>query len=342
MADTGMSVDTILERRQMKRKLGFWRIAALLLLSAAILGMLSALGAFDNLGEKSGDHIARVKISGVITNDRPMLELIGDLKDKDAVKAVILDISSPGGSTVGGEAIYEAVRDLANEKPVATSVGTLAASAGYMIAAASDHIVARRSSIVGSIGVIFQYGQVSELLDKVGVEVNEIKSAPLKAEPSPFHETSPEARAMIDRLVQDTYQWFVSIVAERREFTPVKARQLADGSIFTGSQGLENGLIDAIGDEMTAKDWLVEEKSIPEDLKIVEWTPERPGSGLFENPAGLGLAPIKQLSKWLGIDPAGEAAGLVREILPERLFLDGLISMLHINGQTSSKDMGND
>jgi len=335
MAD--LSVEQIVERRKMKRKLGFWRIAALLLLSTAILAMLSAMGAFDSFGEKSGDHIARVSISGVITNDRPMLELLDDLKDKDQVKGVILDISSPGGSTVGGEAIYEAVRDLASEKPVATSVGTLAASAGYMIAAASDHIVARRSSIVGSIGVIFQYGQVSELLDKVGVEVNEIKSAPLKAEPSPFHQTSPEAKAMIDRLVQDTFQWFVGIVAERRNFTPFKAEQLADGSIFTGSQGLENGLVDAIGDEETARNWLVEEKELSDDLKVIEWKPQRPTNSLFENPAGLGLLPVRQISKWLGLDPAGEAAVLVRELLPERLFLDGLISMLHINGNHPSE-----
>jgi protease-4 len=338
MAETGMSVDAVLERRKIRRKLGFWRIAALLLLSATILALLAALGAFDQLGEKSGDHIARVSISGVITNDRPMLELLDELKEKNAVKAVILDISSPGGSTVGGEAIYEAVRKLAAEKPVVTSVGTLAASAGYMIAAATEHIVARRSSIVGSIGVIFQYGQVAKLLDKVGVEVNEIKSAPLKAEPSPFHATSPEAEAMIDRLVQDTYQWFVGIVAERRNFTALKARQMADGSIFTGSQGLENGLIDEIGDEQTAKDWLVKEKSLSEDLKIVEWQPVRPGSGLFENPAGIGPLPIKWIAGWLGIDPTGEAAGMARELLPERLFLDGLISMLHINEQPITKE----
>lgn len=331
MAESALSVDALIDRRRMKRRVTFWRIAALVLLAAAILAALSAMGAFDGLGKKNTDHIARVSISGVITNDKPLIDLLKDLKEEENVKGVILNISSPGGSTVGGEALYETVLDLASEKPVATSVGTLAASAGYMIASASDHIVARRSSIVGSIGVIFQYGQVSELLDKIGVEVNEIKSAPLKAEPSPFKETSPEARAMIDRLVQDTYEWFVGIVAERRGFTPLKARQLADGSIFTGSQGLENGLIDAIGDEETAKEWLVSDRGLSEDLEIETWKPKRPSDSLLANPAGNGL--LVWVSRKLGLAPAQGAVDAVKEVLPERLFLDGLISILQIESR---------
>lgn len=329
---TSLSADEIVDRRRMKRRITFWRIVALLLLAAAIAAMLWALGAFDGLSKQSSNHIARVKISGVITNDKPMLDLLGDLKEKEQVKAVILDISSPGGSTVGGEAIYEAVRALAEEKPVATSVGTLAASAGYMIASASDHIVARRSSIVGSIGVIFQYGQVSELLDKIGVEVNEIKSSPLKAEPSPFKQTSPEARAMIDRIVQDSYQWFVDLVADRRGFTPLKARQLADGSIFTGAQGLENGLIDEIGDEETAKAWLVAEKGLSEDLEIYTWKPERDSDFYPSNPAGRAASALRWLAVQLGLAAPATPLQELYEVLPERLFLDGLVSMLQIDG----------
>lgn len=333
MNETALSAEAIIDRRKMKRRITFWRIAALFLLVMAIIAALSAAGLFDGYGEKDADHIARVSISGVITNDKPLLDLLDDLKDEDQVKAVILDISSPGGSTVGGEAIYEAVLELAKEKPVATSVGTLAASAGYMIAAASDHIVARRSSIVGSIGVIFQYGQVSELLDKIGVQVNEIKSAPLKAEPSPFHESTPEAKAMIDRLVQDTYQWFVGIVAERRNFTELKAKRLADGSIFTGAQGMQNGLIDAIGNEETAKDWLIESKELSEDLKILEWKPKRRTDSLFSNPAGIGNTGLNWIANQLGLNPAGQSIEAIKQVLPQRLFLDGLISMLHIEGQ---------
>lgn len=333
MSDQTLPPEVIIDRRRMKRRITFWRVSALILLALAVLALLSASGVFDDYGRKQSDHIARVSISGVITNDRPMLELLEDLKDEDQVKAVILDISSPGGSTVGGEAIYEAIVELGAEKPVVTSVGTLAASAGYMIAAASDHIVARRSSIVGSIGVIFQYAQVSDLLDKIGVSVNEIKSAPLKAEPSPFHETSPEARAMIDRLVQDTYEWFVSIVAEHRNLTASKARQLADGSVFTGSQGMENGLVDSIGDVETAKSWLVSERALSEDLEILDWSPKRDTARIFSNPAGLGQITINWLAEKTGLLPAQGVAETIRDVLPERLFLDGLISIMHIDQQ---------
>lgn len=336
MAETGLSADAIIDRRKMRRRVTFWRIVALTFLAIAVLGLFAAAGFFDTLGKKSADHIARVKISGVITNDRPMLELMETLVEESQVKAVILDISSPGGSTVGGEAIYGAVRELAGEKPVVASVGTLAASAGYMIAAATDHIVARRSSIVGSIGVLFQYGQVSELLDKVGVEVNEIKSAPLKAEPSPFHPASEAAKAMIARIVDDTFEWFVGLVAERRDLTVADVRQLADGSIFTGAQGLDNGLIDAIGDEDTAKAWLTSEKGVDDGLEVLTWKPDREEEGFFANPAG-GTGALAWVLRRLGLPDGGEAAETLRGLLPERLFLDGLISMLQIDDDGAAR-----
>src|SRR5690606_39240134 len=101
-----------------------------------------------------------------------------------------------GGTTAGGEMIYEEIRKLAADKPVTAQVGTLAASAGYMIASATDHIVARQSSIVGSIGVLIQFPDVTGLMDKLGIKLEEVKSSPLKAEPSPFHPTTQEERAM--------------------------------------------------------------------------------------------------------------------------------------------------
>lgn len=323
-----LAVDQIVDRRALRKRVTFWRVISLVLLVLAILALTATTGFFKKFTEKNSAHIARVHISGVITNDKPLLKMLKNLKDEDAVKAVILDISSPGGSTVGGEAVYEAVREISKIKPVATTVGTLAASAGYMIASASDHIVARRSSIVGSIGVIFQYADASRLLDKIGVSINEIKSAPLKAEPSPFHPASEEAKAMIDRLVQDSFNWFVEIVAERREMSEFQVRKLADGSIFTGSQGLENGLIDAIGDDETARNWLIENKEIGDELKIVTWRPNRPSDQLFQNPAGLGNAVLSWFAKDIGLHFSSSTTKAIKEVLPERLFLDGLISMM--------------
>lgn len=323
-----ISVDQIVDRRALRKRVTFWRVISLVLMVLAIGALVSATGIFDKFAEKNYDHIARVKISGVITNDKPLLTLLKKLKEEDAVKAVILDISSPGGSTTGGEAVYEAVRDISKNKPVATSVGTLAASAGYMIASASDHIVARRSSIVGSIGVIFQYADASRLLDKIGVSMNEIKSAPLKAEPSPFHPASDEAKAMIDRLVQDSFNWFVSIVAQRRDMSDFQVRRLADGSIFTGRQGVENGLIDAIGDEETARKWLIENKEIGNELNIVTWSPIRPSEQLFQNPAGISKGILSKIAEQFGLQFPSGATKAIKDVLPERLFLDGLISMM--------------
>lgn len=318
-----MTPDQIIDRRRLRRKLTFWRLGAFMLAVAFITALASASGLFDNFSKKSSDHIARVKISGFISNDRDLLELLEELGKKDPVKAVLLDVSSPGGSTVGGEAIYEAVRSLADKKPVVTSVGTLAASAGYMIACASDHIVAHRSSILGSIGVLIQYGDVSKLFDKLGVEVDSVKSSPLKAEPSPFSPASEEAKEMLANVVDDTYEWFISIVADRRSLSPVKARQLSDGSIFTGRQSLENGLIDAIGTEDDARTWLVENKDIDSELKFVDWKPKsKRSSGFIDSRA------ITQISKWFGIDVDGATADQLRDLLPRPLFLDGLVSVM--------------
>ncbi len=321
-----LDIDAIIDRRNLRRKVSFWRIATILVMVALLtsLAFLSGLG--DQYSKRNSSHIAQVEIEGFISNDQPLIDLLGELEENDNIEGVILKISSPGGSTVGGEAIYEATRSLAEKKPVVTTVGTLAASAGYMIASASDHIVARRSSIVGSIGVLFQYADASRLLDKIGVKIDTVKSSPLKAEPSPFQPTSEEAIAMIDRLIQDSYVWFVDIVAERRNMEKFKAKSLADGSIFTGNQGMANGLIDAIGGEDVAVKWLTDERDVTENLEIIEWKPKRPGSGVFQNPAA-----VRFIARILGINLSGTEASELEKFLRERLLLDGLVSIWQVS-----------
>ena len=316
------TADELIDRRQLRRKVSFWRVLTFVVAAIALLGMMVFAARDAIFSANSEDHIARIKITGVITNDEPMLKLINGLKDEERVKAVIVHMSSPGGSTVGGEAMYEAVRELADAKPTVTSVGTLAASAGYMIAAATDHMVAHRSSIVGSMGVLFQYADASELLNKIGVKMNSVKSSPLKAEPNPFNTTSPEAVEMIDRVIQDTYEWFVDIVVERRNMSRDDVLSVADGSIFTGNQGVKNGLVDALGGQDTAVKWLETEKDIAKDLKIVEYKPKRPGDSIFDNPAALA-----QLARKFGIELSKSDAKELEGAIRERLFLDGLVSI---------------
>ncbi|EFL89789.1 signal peptide peptidase SppA [Ahrensia sp. R2A130] len=315
------TVDQIFDRRNLRRKVTFWRIAAFVALVAALVAALWAGGLFSGQGA-SGDHIARVSISGVIQQDRPLLEMLEKIEKDDSVKGVVLTINSPGGTTVGGEDIFNAVRKVAEKKPVAASVGTLAASAGYMIATGSDHIVARRSSIVGSIGVIFQYPQAHKLLDKIGVSLEEVKSAPLKAEPSPFHVPPPGAIAVIEELIDDSYQWFVDLVTDRRPLNRAEVLALADGRIMSGDRGVETKLIDAIGDEEAARKWITAKDGIADDLELVDWNPKRKEDSLFFR---------SQARAWvaqqLGLPAAALPDEALDRIIPKRLFLDGLLSL---------------
>ncbi|KRB21738.1 Clp protease [Mesorhizobium sp. Root695] len=315
-----LRADDLIDRRRLRRKLTFWRVVAIGIVALGVIA-LSAWFYGDDFGGSAVDHIAKVKIEGTITEDEELIKRLETIRLSSKVKAVILSIDSPGGTTVGGESIYEEVRKLAADKPVAAEVGTLAASAGYMIASAADHIVARKTSIVGSIGVLIQYPDVSGLMDKLGVKLEEVKSSPLKAAPSPFKPTNDDERAMVRKLILDSYDWFVGIVAERRKMTREQALALADGSIFTGRQGVANGLIDAVGGETEAIDWLAT-KGVDAKLKVVEWKDtERGGGFLFSK------AMAQTIGSALGL-PA-YSGDIIHELGADRLFLDGLVSVWH-------------
>ncbi|MCK5934022.1 MAG: signal peptide peptidase SppA [Fulvimarina manganoxydans] len=306
------SADDVIDRRALRRKVTFWRVVAVLI---ALLG-IGALVATAIEAPSGGDQIARVSVEGVITEDRDFLELLDRLKNQTSVKAVIVRINSPGGTTVGGETIYEALRRIAEVKPVAAEVGTLAASAGYMVAAGTDYIVAHRTSIVGSIGVLFQYVDASKLLDTVGVDVNAIKSSPIKAEPSPFGPPPPEATAMMERLIMDTFVWFRELVGERRKLSPSELAAVADASVYSGHQGLERKLVDAIGGEAEVRRWLEEERGVSTGLEIVDRKPEEETLP-FSLAASAGAVLLETL-------------GLSAWVLPsdiEAIRLDGLVSL---------------
>lgn len=310
--------DELIDRRRLRRKLTFWRVAAIMIAAVALVS--GALwGTQGRFGGIAASHIAKVRVDGTITENEKLLDRLEQVRKSAAVKGVILSIDSPGGTTAGGEAIFEAVRRLAAEKPVVAQVGTLAASAGYMIATAADHIVARQSSIVGSIGVLVQFPDVTGLMDKIGVKVETVKSSPLKAEPSPFTPTTEEERAMISRLILDSYDWFIGIVDERRPLDRAEAERLADGSIYTGRQALQRKLVDALGGEPEAKAWLVDQ-GVAADLEIIEWKerPEGVGALLLGSVGGM-------VMEALGL-PA-EGSGLLERAGADRIFLDGLLSV---------------
>ncbi|MBO6540528.1 MAG: signal peptide peptidase SppA [Rhizobiaceae bacterium] len=313
------TADEIIDRRRLRRKLTFWRVAALAIAAIAIVA--SGFGLFaDSFGPKATDHIAKVRIEGTITDDEELLKRIKAVGDAPSVKGVILAVDSPGGTTAGGEAIYEAVRKVAAKKPVVAQVGTLAASAGYMISSASDHIVARQSSIVGSIGVLFQFPDVTGLMDKIGVKLEGVKSSPLKAEPSPFSPTTEEERAMIRAMIMDSYDWFVDLIEERRPLSRAEVLTLADGSVFTGRQALKNKLVDALGGEDEVRAWL-NEKGLSEKLEIVEWKPNVSAQAWLTGEGAAGA-----LARMLGLPLRGD---LLSDLGADRIFLDGLVSVWH-------------
>ena len=258
-----LDADLVVERRHLKRRLVFWRVLGI---SAVIAAVIAAVGQFDLVGSK--DHIARIQIAGIIVDDQARDQALKTVADDDKVKALIVKIDSPGGTYVGGEAIYQSLRMVAEKKPVVAMMGTTAASAGYMSALGGDHIVARASTLTGSIGVLLQTANINKLMDKIGVDPITIKSAPLKAQPNPMEPFSPEARKVTEELVADFFDMFVSLVSERRSMSKEKVLKLADGRAFSGRQAFANGLIDAIGAEPEVRKWLAEKHKIADDLPI--------------------------------------------------------------------------
>ncbi|MCT7378577.1 signal peptide peptidase SppA [Chelativorans salis] len=308
--------DDLIDRRRLRRKLTFWRVIAFLIIALALAASVQWMFG-EHIGTATA-HIAQVRIEGTITEDDELLDRLDRIRESTTAKGVILTIDSPGGTTAGGEAIFEEIRRLAEEKPVVAQVGTLAASAGYMIASAADHIVVRQSSIVGSIGVIVQIPNVTGLMDNVGVTVEEVKSSPLKAEPSPFNQTTEEERAMLRAMVLDSYDWFIGLVTDRRPLSRSEVKALADGSVFTGRQALERKLVDALGGVREAREWLVE-RGVDENLSIVEWKADSSGGSLF-----LPEVTAAWLARVLGLP---HERGILSFLGAERIFLDGLLSV---------------
>lgn len=315
--------DALVDRRLLRRKLTLWRVLAFVAVIVAILFATAQYGGSSALLGQ-GDHVARVTIDGFISDDRRQQKMLAAIAESEQTKALILSINSPGGTTTGSEALFESLRAVATKKPVVAVLGTLAASGGYVAAIGADHIVARGNTITGSIGVIFQWAQVKELLDQIGVSFKEIKSAPLKAEPSPFNETPAEARAVMEAMVADSYKWFVDLVADRRDLSPARARQLGDGRVYTGRQALDADLIDAIGGEKVAMAWLNETHDIDEDMQILDWKPK---SSVSEFSLLSGAVALTR--KILGENPANLLEILIKDGASGVQRLDGLQSVWH-------------
>jgi len=314
--------DVIVDRRRMRRKLTFWRVSAAVVAIAAIAAISIVVSPRGRSTFTSAGSIARVNIEGIIRSDRERVEALERLENSNAA-AVVVHINSPGGTTAGSEELYDSLTRLKAKKPMVVVVEGLAASGGYITAIAGDHIVAQQTSLVGSIGVLFQFPNVADLLKTLGVKVEEVKSSPLKAAPNGFEPTSPEARAALDALVKDSYAWFRDLVKSRRGMSDDQLEKVADGRVFTGRQGVELKLVDELGDEKTAVNWLVEQKNVKKDLPVRDYklvprfgdlTFLRTAASITLDALGLG-----------GVASKLEQVGMAQAV--DRLSLDGMLAL---------------
>ena len=258
-----LETDLLIDRRHLKRRLLFWRVAAVVAVAACALVV-----AGPHVPLLNRAHLARLTVTGIIAENRDLTEAIEALVKDDTVRGLIVDVDSPGGTVTGGETLHQAIAKVAARKPVVTVMGSTAASAAYMIAVPAARIYARDSTLTGSIGVLLQTGEISGLLEKIGVTAETFVSGPLKNQPSPTHPTSPQGREVLQGLVTDMYDQFVGMVAAGRHMPAEQVRKLADGRPYTGRQALGLGRVDAIGGEPEARAWLAAEKGIPESLPV--------------------------------------------------------------------------
>jgi protease IV len=301
-----LDADTLIDRRRLKRQLALWRAVGVV----ALAGMaLLALGRLTGLGERT--HLARLTVQGFIAEDTARDAAVEKVIKDGRVKALIVHINSPGGTTAGSEALFLQLRRAAEKKPVVATIGTLGASGGYIVALAADRVYARESSLTGSIGVLMQTAEFSGLLEKLGVTAEILSTGKLKGEPSMVKPLSPEGRAAFAELIQDSHRWFVGLVKSRRDLPQEEAERLADGRVFTGRQAVAVKLVDALGGEREARQWLAAERGISADLPVSDVKIE------------------KEDEPWWRSAVSAAADALGKTLIPERLTLDGLLALWH-------------
>jgi protease-4 len=299
--------DLLIDRKRLKRHLAGWRVIALLVIfvSAAIF-----LGGFSKhpLSHPHTDYIAQITIEGVMEDDPQRDEMMKQIRDDDHAKAVLVRMDSPGGTTVGGEEIFLQLREIAKKKPVVGVMHTLCASACYMASLGTDHVIAREGTLTGSIGVLLQSVEVSQLAEKLGIKSVSIKSGPYKDVPDIAEPFTEDQRRVVSEIVTDAYDHFVGMIVVRRKLDEATVRKLADGRVYTGHQAVALKLIDGIGGNDEAVAWLAENRKINPDLEIQEIKPEPEYQNLLD-----------QLSQAANIKIFSKAG----------IGLDGLVSIWH-------------
>jgi protease-4 len=202
-----------------------------------------------------GNVVGIIEVTGIIADSKSTINQIKQLRENKSVKAVVLRIDSPGGTVGPAQEIYREIQKTVQIKKIVVSMGTVAASGGYYIAAAADGIMANPGTITGSIGVIMEYTNFRQLLDKIGIAPVVIKSGDFKDVGSPLREMTEVEEKFLQSFVDKTRQQFVRAVADGRKMPLEQVESLADGRIFTGEEAKENGLVDRLGNLEDAIEW---------------------------------------------------------------------------------------
>ena len=299
--------DALTAVRRLRRHLTWWRLLAVVGFTLALVALF-----YDGQFAAEEDHIARVEIDGVIVGDEDLLAMLDEIAIDDRVKALVVDISSPGGTFTGGAAVFKALRQVADNKPVVTVMGDIATSGAYMTAIAADRVFAGVGTITASIGVIMQTADVTGLLDKIGITPEVIKSGALKATPNPMENLTDPARRQMQEIIDELHLRFMEMVAERRGLSVDEVRtRTGDGRVMTGSKAVENGLVDAIGDIDSARAWLAANRDIAADLPLYEWQKD------------------DDLPWWERGADTMALHFFGKPLLSERLRLDGILALWH-------------
>ena len=234
----------------------FFLLVSAAIASAATLGLSSLflLGS-DRARLDFGEKVGVVEISGVIVDARATIDQIKQLREEDAIKAIVVRINSPGGAVAPSQEIYREIRKTVPLKKVVASMGAVAASGGYYIAAAADGIIASPGTITGSIGVIMAYTNYRTLLDKIGLVPVVVKSGTYKDTGSPVREMTASERELLEGLTANIHRQFVKDIVDGRRMDPEKVAMLADGRIYTGEESKALGLVDRLGNIEDAIEW---------------------------------------------------------------------------------------
>lgn len=278
-----MNSDTFIVIQDLKKKLLSWRVITFLSVTILILILgRSGIKKIKKTNTNDKTIIARIAIKDIITRESYSNQKLKDL-EKDNIVAVILDIDSLGGEVTASETLYEFFKKLTEKKPVISVINSIGTSGSYMVAMSSNYIIAYNTSIIGSIGVLIQSYEVTEMADKIGIKFINIKSSPLKAIPNPYEKFTEDVEVTVRHSMNDIYDYFLSIFIESRNIDRSKALEIGNGQVYTGRQALKIGLIDKIGNENDAIEYLKSKNIDTDNIKITDYDIKETRNRIIDN-----------------------------------------------------------